>query len=220
MLSLQSEKRRFIPTTFSTKYAMKDSVYQKIRARITRGKFGEIFMVSSFPKYNVEYVTKLLAIFEKEGLIIRISKGIYVKARKTAFGVLYPTATEIVTQISKRDRAKIIPTGQTAENKLGFSTQIPMNTSFITTGTPRQLTLGGRTVTLRHGVPKHFAYKGKLMPELVQALRSIGESNITKEDEKRISYLLSQSHEEKTIEHDLLLAPVWIRQLINKNKIN
>lgn len=197
---------------------MKEAIYQKIRGQIIRSKYGEVFMVSSFPKYNVEYVTKLLAAFEKEGIITRMAKGIYVKARRTQFGILYPTAAEIVVQIAKRDRAKVIPTGQTAENKLGFSTQIPMNTCFITSGTPRQLKLGGRKITLKHGVPKNFAYKGKLMPELVQALRSIGEKNITPEDEKRITILLSQNPEESTFEHDLLLAPVWIRQLITKNK--
>jgi hypothetical protein len=197
---------------------MKDSVYQKVRTNITRSKYGEVFMVSSFPKYNVEYITKLLAIFEKEGLITRISKGIYVKARKTAFGILYPSASEIVTQIAKRDRAMVIPTGQTAENKLGFSTQVPMNTCFITSGTPRQLKFGNRTITLRHGVPKNFAFKGKLMPELVQALRSIGERNITPNDEARVAFLLSQNPEEATFDHDLLLAPVWIRNLITRNK--
>ena len=198
---------------------MKEVVYQKIREQITRSKYGEVFMVSSFPKYNVEYVTKLLAMFEKEGIICRIAKGIYVKPRKTQFGILYPTASEIVAQIAKRDRAKIIPTGQTAENKLGFSTQVPMNICFITSGTPRQLALGGRTVTLKHGVPKNFAYKGKLMPELVQALRSIGKDKVTADDEKRITALLSQYPEESTFEHDLQLAPVWIRQLITKNKM-
>ena len=39
--------------------AMKEIVYQKIRTQITRSKYGEVFMVSSFPKYNVEYVTKI-----------------------------------------------------------------------------------------------------------------------------------------------------------------
>ena len=200
------------------KNVMKDAVIQQIRAKITRAKYGEIFMVSSFPKFNVEYVTKLLANFENENLITRIAKGIYVKARKTKFGILYPTATEIVCQIAKRDRAKIIATGQTAENKLGCSTQVPMNPFFLTSGTPRQLKLGNRMVTLKHGVPKNFAYKGKLMPELVQALRSIGEGNITDEDEKRISKLLSAHPEDQTFDHDILLAPVWVRNLILKNR--
>lgn len=62
---------------------MENAVVQQIRKRITRSKFGEIFFVSSFPQYDVEYVTKLLAIFEKEGLVTCIAKGVYVKARKT-----------------------------------------------------------------------------------------------------------------------------------------
>ena len=49
--------------------SMENAVVQQIRKRITRSKFGEIFFVSSFPQYDVEYVTKLLAIFEKEGSI-------------------------------------------------------------------------------------------------------------------------------------------------------
>lgn len=196
---------------------MQDAVIKKIRSKIIHDKFGKVYFVSSFPKYDVEYVTKLLAAFEKEGLIIRIAKGVYVKARKTRFGILYPSAFELVTEIAKRDKAVIIPTGATAANRLGFSTQVPMNTSFLTTGSSRKLKLGNRTVTLKHGAPKNFAFRGKLMRELVQALRSIGENNITQEDERQIAKLLAESSEKDTIEQDLLLAPVWMRQLIKRN---
>ena len=196
---------------------MENAVVQQIRKRITRSKFGEIFFVSSFPQYDVEYVTKLLAIFEKEGLITRIAKGVYVKARKTRFGILYPSAYELVKEISKRDKAKVIPTGATAANRLGFSTQVPMNTIFLTTGSGRKMKLGNRTVTLKHGAPRNFAFRGKLMQELVQALRSMGENNLTKEDEGQIAKLLAETPEKDTIGHDLLLAPVWMRQIIKRN---
>ena len=159
---------------------MQNTVEYKVRRTLTRVRYGTVLFTSSFPQFDLEYVTKLLAQFEKEGLITRIAKGIYVKAKKTRFGVVYPSAFELVTEIAKRDKAKIIPTGETAANRLGFSTQIPMNTSFLTSGSSRTLSLGNRTVTLTHGAPKNFAYKGKLMPELVQALRSIGENNLTK----------------------------------------
>lgn len=196
---------------------MQDAVVNKIRSRIAHAKFGEVYFVSSFPRYDVEYVTKLLAIFEKEGIISRIAKGIYVKAKKTRFGILYPSAFELVTEIAKRDKAIIIPTGVTAANRLGFSTQVPMNTSFLTTGSSRTLTLGNRTVTLKHGAPRNFAFRGKLMQELVQALRSIGEGNITQKDEQQLAKLLAESPEKQTIEYDLLLAPVWMRQIIKRN---
>ncbi|MDO4367709.1 MAG: DUF6088 family protein [Bacteroidales bacterium] len=189
----------------------------KVRAKITYARYGEVFFVSTFHQFDVEYVTKLLAQFEKEGLITRIAKGVYVKAKKTRFGVVYPSAFELVTEIAKRDKAKIFPTGDTAANRLGFSTQVPMNASFLTSGSSRKLKLGNRTVTLTHGSPKKFAYKGKLMPELVQALRSIGEDNITESVEKRVAQLLSATLETETIEHDLLLAPVWVRQIIKRN---
>lgn len=195
---------------------MDNTVAQRIRTRITRSRFGEVFLNSSFSQYDVEYVTKLLAIFEKEGLITRISKGIYIKARKTRFGILYPSVYELVEVIAKRDKAKVIPTGATAANRLGFSTQVPMNTEFLTTGSSRKLNLGKRIVTLKHGAPKNFAYRGRLMPELVQALRCIGEHNVTPEDEVRIGQLLTETPEKDTIEHDLLLAPVWMRQIIKK----
>lgn len=195
---------------------MQNTVEHKIKSKLVRARYGAVFFVSTFPQYNVEYVTKLLAQFEKEGLITRIAKGIYVKAKKTRFGVVYPSAHELVTEIAKRDKAIVFPTGETAANRLGFSTQVPMNVCFITSGTPRKLKLGNRTVTLKHGAPRNFAYKGKLMPELVQALRSIGEANVTEAVENRIAQLLSETQETETMEHDLLLAPVWVRQIVKR----
>ena len=91
-----------------------------------------------------------------------------------------------------------------------------MNTIFLTTGSGRKLKLGNRTVTLKHGAPKNFAFRGRLMPEMVQALRSIGEHNITQDVEARIGQLFMETPETDTIEYDLLLAPVWMRQVIKK----
>lgn len=197
---------------------MQIAVIDRVKSRISHSKFGEVFFVSSFPEYDVEYVTKLLSILEKEGTITRISKGVYVKARKTRFGTLYPSASELVREIAKRDKAAVIATGDTAANQLGLSTQVPMNSTFLTTGSSRKLTLGKRTVTLKHGAPKNFAFKGKLIQDIVQALRSIGEQNLTPENERQIAKLLAESSEKETIEHDLRLAPVWMRNIINRNK--
>ncbi|MBS6661663.1 hypothetical protein KZO58_08980 [Prevotella histicola] len=197
---------------------MQSTVIDRVKSRISHSKFGEVFFVSSFPEYDVEYVTKLLSILEKEGTITRISKGVYVKARKTRFGTLYPSASELVREIAKRDKAAVIATGDTAANQLGLSTQVPMNSTFLTTGSSRKLTLGKRTVTLKHGAPKNFAFKGKLIQDIVQALRSIGEQNLTPENERQIAKLLAESPEKETIEHDLRLAPVWMRNIINRNK--
>jgi hypothetical protein len=194
-----------------------NAINKSIRRNITRGKFGSVYFASSFSDYDTEYVSKLLASFEDEGIISRIAKGVYVKARKTRFGILYPSVYELVAEIARRDKAVIIPTGATAANRLGFSTQVPMNTCFLTSGSSRKLTLGNRTVTLKHGAPKNFAFRGKLMQELVQALRNIGEDNITQDVELQVAKLLHESLEKETFDHDLALMPAWMRQIIKRN---
>lgn len=179
---------------------MQNTVEHNVRTKISHSKYGCVFFVSSFPQFDVAYVTKLLALFEKEGLITRIAKGMYIKARKTRFGVVYPSAFELVKEIAKRDKAKIIPTGDTTANRLGFSTQVPMNACFLTSGSSRKLTLGKRTITLRHGSPKNFTYKGKLMSELVQARLQYFTSSLHQKTEMIIdiiriySYCHEQNH--------------------------
>ena len=85
---------------------------ERVRREITRGKYGVIFSASSFPGLTTNYVTKLLSEFEKEGLLVRISKGVYLKAKRTRFGVSYPPIEDVVAQVAKRDKAKIFPTGE------------------------------------------------------------------------------------------------------------
>ena len=43
---------------------MQKTVEQQIRAKITYARYGAVFFVSSFPKYDVEYATKLLAQYD------------------------------------------------------------------------------------------------------------------------------------------------------------
>ena len=187
---------------------------KRIRREITRGKYGAIFTPSSFPDLTANYATKLLSAFEKEGLLVRISKGVYLKAKKTRFGVSYPPIEEIVSQIAKRDKAEIFPTGETAANLIGLSEQVTMKTCFLTSGTARKLSIDGRTVELKRAAPKNFAYNNEVVGVLVQALRSIGIENITDEIKSKILAILTDVKMDRHFEADLKLAPAWIEKLI------
>lgn len=200
---------------------MKDNIKEvsdkeRIRREVTRGKYGLIFTPSSFPCLTANYATKLLSAFEKEGLLVRIAKGVYLKARRTRFGISYPPIEEIVSQIAKRDKAKIFPTGDTAANMLGFSEQVPMKTCFLTSGTARDLNIGGRTVELKRAAPKNFVYNNEIMGVLVQALRCIGEENITDEVMAKIPAILADVERDRRFDADLKLAPAWIEKLIRE----
>ena len=187
---------------------------ERIRREVTRGKYGAVFTTSSFPGVTANYATKLLSAFEKDGLLVRISKGVYLKAKKTRFGVSYPPVEKIVSQIAKRDKAKIFPTGETAANMIGLSEQVTMKTCFLTSGTARELNIDGRTVVLKRAAPKNFAYNNEVVGILVQALRSIGTENITDETKAKIPAILTDVKTDRRFEADLKLAPAWVEKLI------
>lgn len=187
-----------------------------IRDHIDRADNGTLFFNNSFPDYDDEYVGKVLSDLVKQEVIYRLSRGVYLKATKTKFGLVYPTTEEIAKAIAERDNAEVLPTGSAALNILGLSTQIPMNPVFLTSGSARKIKCGNKTITFKHGVPKNFAIKGKMMRLLVQAMKAIGEQNITKEELEEIGNLLRKYPEEDTIKHDLTIMPQWIKNIIQK----
>lgn len=73
-------------------------------------------------------------------------------------------------------------------------------------------------MTLKHSVPKTFAYKGEIMPILVLALKSIGKDDINAETLDNVYGVLKEHPEEGTWQADIKLAPLWIRKIITKTK--
>lgn len=196
------------------------TVLDRIKEQISKSKEGTLFFNNSFPKYDEEYVRHVLSDLCAQKLITRISYGVYVKPIKSRFGDVFPPVSDIVEAIAKRDNAQILPTGNTAMNQLGLSTQVPMNSEYITSGSARVIKLGKRSIRLKRSVPKNFAYKGKLMPVLVAAMKAIGKDNLTDEHIGIIRKLLTENPEEKTWQTDVQLAPAWVRKIITTIKNN
>ena len=200
--------------------AKENKVINIIKARIQEAPNGTLFFNNSFPEFDDEYVGQILSDLAKEGMIHHLSRGVYLKTEETRFGLVYPPVEDIAEAIARRDNAQVIPTGATAQNILGLSTQVPMNAVFLTSGSARKIKLGGRTITFRRAVPKNFAVKGRYTCLIVQALKSIGEGNITEEDLAHIQALILAHPEPSTIQADLAAMPYWIRRIFVKTLKN
>lgn len=196
------------------------TVSESIKESIRKSNAGSLFFANSFPQFDEEYVGKVLSDLCKQGVLIRLAFGIYLKPILSKFGAVYPPTADIVAAIAKRDNAQILPTGNTALNQLGLSTQVPMNSEYITSGSSRIIKIGKRTIKLKRSVPRNFAYKGELMSIVVQALKAIGQENLTDEHIGIIRKLLKEHPEEKTWKHDIQLAPVWIKKIVINIKDN
>ena len=151
---------------------MKTILTKEIRNIIDRNGPNRLYMVSDFAHLNNDFahlnndglVTRALSRLEKEGVLIRLSQGLYLCPSRNKFGVLRPSIEDIAYAIAEKDKARIIPSGLTALNKLGLSTQVTMNAVYLTDATARELTIGNRKIIFKRSAPRNFAYKTDLFP--------------------------------------------------------
>lgn len=194
------------------------SIEQKILTSVSKRGRGKIIFPQDYASYGtpnaIHTAFGRLVASEK---LLRIAQGIYYYPKidkALGLGILYPTFEEIAVAIAKRDKARIVPTGIYALNKLGISTQLPMNVVYLTDGSPRKVRLyGERGIQFRHTAKKNLAFQNDFAMLLTFALREIGENNLTEKQILHIKKLIKAVSFE-SIKRDLPLIPAWIRKII------
>jgi len=198
---------------------MIESVETKIFRKIKRAKSDLLFSVDMFAKFgNAKAVSKALERLTKEEKLYRVATGFYTLPKMhDNFGVILPSIDEIALAIAKRDKARVVPTGSYALYKLGLTTQVPMNVVYYTDTSARFIKIGKQTIKFKKASSRNLAFKGEISMLAIQALRSLGKGNATDEEIAHIKMIL-QNENPAYLKHDLLLSPVWIRELLTDKK--
>ena len=194
-----------------------ESVEKQIERHIKQKPLGSLFFPDDFSSYgSSEAVRKALERLEDKKVIFRIAQGIYTRPKKSKLiGEVMPSAEEVAEAIIKRDRVRTVPTGSYALNALGLSTQIPMRIVLLTDGSPREIKIGKRTIKFKKTTPKNLLAKGKISRLVIQALKEIGNGQVTASEESKIIKLLKEE-DEKNLIYDIGLVPVWIQKIMRK----
>ena len=192
------------------------TVTQRFEEKYRKMKDKSLIFASDFAEYNQEYIGDLLAAYMKDGRLVRLANGVYLKTTVTRFGPVYPSPTEIAEAIARRDHAQVLMSGLAAENYFGLSTQVPMKVVFLTSGSARKLTVGNTEIEFKRGVPRNFAFRDRTMATLCQALKSIGNGHVTEEQRGVLMRFLSEYVKEHAINEDIKLMPQWIQRLLNE----
>lgn len=148
----------------------KDSanVTATIRQQIHRR--GERFWrFSDFRQFSQLAVAQALSRLAKKGELTRLSKGIYYRGRETPFGKSLPNPADLQKLIPKK--IKIFPTGTTAANLLGFSSQNTNSPQVSTTATslPKKLLATGVRIKSRR--PKSWEALSDKEAAILEILR-------------------------------------------------
>ena len=194
-----------------------ESTDRLIERHIKKSNRGVLFTPEDFDAYGSAGAVRVaLHRLESKGVIKRVTQGFYARPKESQLvGEILPNAEEVAKAIAKRDKARIIPTGVYAMYALGLSTQIPMKLVYLTDGGARMVQVGQRTIQFKRTTPKILRIKGEISGMVIQALKAIGNGNVTDEEQQKIIDLLHREDPDH-LNHDVKLAPAWIKEIMKK----
>lgn len=190
------------------------SVAESIRNRVQRVQRGEPFTNSRFLKLGSRpAVDKALSRFVEEGLIERVTRGVFFRPKKSRFvGNVLPKVSRIVEVIAKGHGETIQVHGAEAARRFKLSTQMPTRPVYYTSGPSREIHIGKLVVKLMHTSSRRkLQHAGKKPGLALTALWYLGKEQVTVETIRRIREGLSRE-EFETLRSTSM--PEWMRGAI------
>ncbi len=196
------------------------NIENQILNKIKKAKKGTLFFTENFINIgSPDAIRKALERLVKNQVLERIAPGMYVRPEIDPYiGKVTPNIETIAQAIAKRDGARIVPTGVYALNRLGLSTQVPMNIIYLTDGSARKINIDNRNIVFKRVSPKNVATVGEISGLVIQALRTIGKENVREYEIIKIQELLKKEKPTR-LAHDIRLAPSWIRTIMQPTLI-
>ncbi|PWF23788.1 DUF6088 family protein [Corticimicrobacter populi] len=169
------------------------STSQAIRERIAVQLPGEPFTPAIFAGLGSRAaIDQALMRLAKAGSIERIGHGLYVVPKVGRFGIKALPAPEQVAQtIAQAEGATIEIHGAEAARRFGFSTQMPAQAVFYTSGSSRVVRFGKMTVRLQHVAARKLVLAGRPAGQALSALWYLGRHHVTSSSFRRLAQKLA-----------------------------
>jgi hypothetical protein len=145
------------------------------------------------------------------GEVRRVIRGIYDYPRfsKLLEQKVSPDIDQVAQAIARKFRWRIQPSGATAMNLLGLSTQVPGRVVYLSDGPDRTYKIGNSTLAFEHTALKEAGFRLTETGLIVQALKSLGEERVTQEVIDQIRKWLPKPLRSKVLA-DARTATGWV----------
>ena len=187
------------------------TVTRLVRQRVEDG--GErLWRLEDFKGYPFTAVAQALSRLTMQGVLERLSKGTYYRPRKTAFGPSRPNPTNVRKLADK----KLFPSGTTAANLLGFTTQVAKHNEMATTAASLPRKLVGENVKVHTRRPAAWSKLNETEAALLDFLRNGGGASELSPEEtvKKTLLLLSEQNTFNRLTSVAATEPPRVRALL------
>ena len=193
-----------------------ESINKKIEDIMTSNT-GEIFSINDFYGLGTKNTIKsVLYRLNEEDKITRLIDGLYTKPKYSEIlkEYSYPDANALAEKIADKFSWTISPTGDTALNYTGLSTQVPNEYIYISDGPYRQYDYRNKKILFKHTSNRNITSYSKELSILVQAIRALGKDGIGDEELKKLAVFAQNIKED--LKRDTLKLPFWVQEILEK----
>ena len=153
----------------------------------------------------------------RKGEIRRVVRGLYDYPRFSALlnQELSPNIDQTAQALARKFGWRIQPSGPTAQNLLGLSTQVPARIVYLSDGPDRSYRIGNTALVFEHTALKEAGFKRPESGLIVQALKSSGQDRVTPDIIAKIRRWLDPKLREKILA-DTKTATGWVYAAIQQ----
>ena len=197
---------------------MTTTVQDSILDRIRHYGRGKVFIPKDFLDLGSRAAAdQSLSRLVQSGDIQRLGRGLYHYPQlNPRLGIAVgPDLDEIAAALARQTGSRVVPSGATAANQLGLSTQVPAKPVYLSNGRTRQVKVGGVTIQIRHAPPKELPIGSRTSAMVFQALRYLGQAAVDQAAIAQVRRALSPSQRRELLV-DAQYTTDWIAAAVRK----
>ena len=188
-----------------------------IRNHVKAIAIGEPFTSIQFNGLGTRAsVDQALSRLVKGGQIVRVSRGVFVRAKNSRYvGQVMPELSKVAQAIANAHGDTIQMHGAEAARLLGLTTQMPLQSLFYTSGRTREIKLGKLRLILKHVAPRKLALSGRPSGLALSALWYLGKEQVSPRTIKTIREKLTPEAFEE-FKAETRSMPAWMTDTLHR----
>lgn len=194
------------------------NILGKTRNLIKKMIPGSVFSANDFSEISDNAKMGVtLSRLEKEGLIQKVLYGVYIYPEYSEFLNEYvaPAPNEVAQALARKFGWTIVPSGDTALNLLGLSTQVPAVWTYVSDGAYKEYFYGKIKLKFKKKTNKEISKISYKTALVIQAIKTMGKENVTDEIINQIRVNMSKQEKESMLT-EAKFATSWVYEVIKK----
>jgi len=190
---------------------LKDIILERIKDK--KLKAFSCYDFTDLASYKT--ISKCLERLVDSKVITRIIQGIYcLNLFDEALSLpILPSIDDVVRCLSRKNKWIICPSGNTALNIMGLSTQVPSSYTYLSSGPYKSYLIYDVPVLLKRTMTRELIDYSNTTLLLIQCIKALGKDNITSHDIDTLKSKLNQQDKINALKETPIIQ-TWIRKII------